>query len=172
VRYRSRPESHLAPTFVDTGTLRSAQNSLVSGVELAHFRGPWLLMSEVLLADVRGTDSATLWGGYASLSRFLSDDAQPYDRSTGRLARFEPTETFSLSRRTFGVLRAAARVSYLDLSQGAVDGGRETNLTADLTWFLNHYLSLSFEYGFAAIRDRPDGGNLHFAQTRLQIDFF
>lgn len=64
------------------------------------------------------------------------------------------------------------RVSYLDLGDGSVNGGRETNFTADLTWFLNHYLSLDIEYGFAAVRDRPNGGNLHFAQSRFQFDFF
>jgi phosphate-selective porin OprO/OprP len=172
VRYQSSPESHQAPTFVDTGTLRSAGNSIVSGFELAHFRGPWLFMNEILVANVRGQDTATLWGTYASLSRFLSDDAQPYDRTSGRLARFEPPRPFSWSARTYGAVRAAARVSHLDLSEGAVNGGRETNLTADLTWFLNHYLSLDLEYGFAAIRDRPNQGNLHFVQTRFQFDCF
>jgi phosphate-selective porin OprO and OprP len=173
VRYRSRPESHLAPTFVDTGALRSAGNSFVSGVELAHFRGPWLFMNEVLVANVRDQGTATLWGGYASVSRFLSDgDAQPYDRTSGKLTRFEPPRPFSWSAHTYGALRAAARLSYLDLSDGPVSGGRETNLTANLTWFLNHYLSLDVEYGFAAIRDTPNGGNLHFVQTRFQFDFF
>jgi len=172
VSFSSRPESYLAPKFVNTGTLRSAGNSFVSGLEMAHFRGPWLFMSEALLAAVRDQGTTTLWGSYASLSRFLSDDAQPYDRASGRLARFEPPRPFSWSARTYGALRAAVRVSHLDLSEGAVSGGRETNFTADLTWFINHYLSLDMEYGFAAIRDRANDGNLHFAQTRLQFDCF
>ena len=172
VRYRSRPESHIAPTFVDTGVLRSADNSVIAGLELAHVRGPWLGTGEVLLASVRGDGDETLWGGYASLSRFLADVTQPYNRSTGTLGRFETPRPFSLAARRFGTLRVAGRVSYLDLSDGRVAGGRETNLTADLTWFLNHYLSIDVEYGFAAVRDRPDGGNLSFVQTRLQIDFF
>ena len=172
VSYSSRPESHQAPKFVNTGTLRSAGNSLVSDVELAHFRGPWLLMSETFLATARDQGTAALWGSYASVSRFLSDDAQPYDRGSGRLARFEPPRPFSWSAHTYGALRLAARLSYLDLSDGAVNGGRETNLTADLTWFINHYVSVDIEYGFAAIRDRPDDGDLHFVQTRLQFDCF
>ena len=172
VSYSSRPESHLAPKFVDTGSLRSAQNSFVWGAELAHFHGPWLFMGEGLVATVRGQDSATLWGGYASLSRFLSDDAQPYDRTVGRLGRFEPPHPFSWSAGTYGALRAALRVSYLDLSDGSVSGGREANVTANLTWFLDHYLLFNLEYGFAAVRERPDQGNLHFVQARFQCDFF
>ncbi len=172
VRYRSRPESHLAPTFVDTGAVRSSKNSGVVGLELAQIAGPWMLMSETLLATVKDQSTAVLWGGYVSLSRFLSDDIQPYDRNAGKLARFETPHPFSWSAREFGTLRAAARLSYLDLNDANVEGGRETNVTADLTWYLNHYLALRLEYGFAAIRGRPDHGDLHFVQTRFQFDFF
>ncbi|HEY0302929.1 MAG TPA: porin, partial [Rhizomicrobium sp.] len=172
VRYQSRPECHLAPAFVDTGAVRSSQNSVVSGVEVLQILGPWTLMGEALLASVRDRSTAVVWGGYMSVGRFLTDVTQPYDRTSGRLARFETPRPFSWSARTFGTLRAAARLSYLDLEDGNVAGGRETNVTADLTWFLNHYLALRLEYGFAAIRERPNDGNLHFVQARFQVDFY
>jgi hypothetical protein len=53
-----------------------------------------------------------------------------------------------------------------------VRGGRETDLMTDLTWVLNRYLLFKVEAGLAFVRERPDAGNLYFAQTRLQIDFY
>ncbi len=171
VRYRARPESFLAPTFLDTGRIRANDSSTV-GVEFARIRGPWLMMSEALVTQVRDRRTATLWGTYALVSRFLTDDTQPYDRGDGSLARFDPVRPFSWRQRTWGGVRAAARLSYLDLTDGPIQGGRETDVTLDLSWYLGHYMVLKFEYVFAAIRRRPDAGNLHALQTRLQIDFY
>jgi phosphate-selective porin OprO/OprP len=172
VRYRSRPESHLAPYLVDTGTLQAADQSTSFGLEAVHIRGPWLFMGEAISAAVRGADSANLWGFYALASRSLTGEPQPFNRAEGILARDDPARPFSWTARTWGSLRASARVSYLDLNDGQVRGGRETDLTTDLTWVLNHYLMFKVEGGMAFVRDRPDGGNLYFAQARFQIDFY
>ena len=172
VRYRARPESFLAPTLVDTGALRANDASSV-GIELARIDGPWLVMSEAIATTVSGQQSGTLWGAYASISRFLTDeDTQPYDRGDGSLARFEPARPFSWSAGTWGALRASARVSYLDLDDTPIKGGRDANLTTDLSWYLGHYIVLKLELGYAAIRSRPNDGNLYFVQSRFQYDFY
>jgi phosphate-selective porin OprO/OprP len=172
VRYRARPESHLAPYLVDTSTLRAADRSKTYGIELLHIDGPWLFMGEMLGSTVAGAGSATFWGSYAVVSRSLTREPHPYNRTQGILGRYEPAHPFSWKERTYGALRASARLSYLDLSDGVVRGGRETNLMADLTWVLNRYLLFKVEGGFAFVRDRPDDGNLGFVQTRLQFDFY
>jgi phosphate-selective porin len=172
VRYQTRPESHLAPYLVDTGTLRAADQSTSFGFELLHIRGPWLFMSETLGATVQGEGSASFWGTYALASRSLTGEPQPYDRTQGVLGRFEPATPFSWRNRTWGALRTSARVSHLDLSDGPVRGGRETNLMTDLTWTLDRYLLFKIEGGLGFIRDRPGDGNVFFVQTRLQIDFY
>jgi phosphate-selective porin OprO/OprP len=171
VRYRARPESFLAPTLVDTGALRANDSSIV-GIEFASIRGPWLVMSEALVTAVREQRDVVLWGAYVFVSRFLTDDAQPYDRGDGSLARFEPARPFSWTNRTWGGVRTALRLSHLDLTDATIQGGRETNVTANLSWYLGRYMVLKLEYVFAAIRDRPDEGDLHAFQTRFQFDFY
>lgn len=172
VQYQTRPESHLAPYLLDTGTLPAADQSTSGGFELVHIRGPWLFMTEALAASIRGDGSASFWGCYAVASRSLTGDPQPYDRTQGVLGRFEPVRPFSWNERAWGAVRASGRVSHLDLVDGMVRGGRETNLLGDLTWALNRYLQFKVEVGLAFVRDRPDAGNLFFVQTRLQVDFY
>jgi phosphate-selective porin len=174
VQYRSRPESHLAPYLLDTGTLRAANRSATYGVELLHIEGPWLFMGETIGATVQGSgaDTGTVWGTYALASRSLIGEPQPYDRTQGVLARYVPARPFSWDQGTWGGVRASARVSHLDLSEGHVQGGRETDLMADLTWTLNRYLVFKVETGLALVRDRPNAGNLYFVQTRLQLDCY
>jgi len=172
VRYETRPESHVAPSLVDTGKLRAANQSTASGIELLHIRGPWLFMGEGLGTRVSGNHDGTFWGADALAGYTLTGESQPYDRTSGILDQFVPARPFSWHDRTWGALRVAGRVSHVDLSQGPVAGGRETNLTADLTWFLNSWLLFKVEYGQAFVRSRPDAGNLHFGQARLQIDFY
>jgi len=172
VRYRSRPESHLAPYLVDTGTLQTADLGTTFGIEILHIHGPWLFVTEGLGASVRGAGSANFWGTYALACRSLTGEPQPYDRSQGILARYVPARPFSWKQRTWGALRAGARVSHLDLNGGPVRGGRQTDLMADLTWALNHYLLFKVETGLAFVRDRPDDGNLYLVQARLQLDFY
>ena len=173
VQYRARPESFLAPTLVDTGGLR-ADDATVVGAEFLRIDGPWLVMSEAIMAAVGGgRQRGILWGAYASIGRFLTGgDSQPYDRGDGSLGRFEPSRPFSWSARTWGALRAAARVSYLDLDDAPIKGGRETNVVTDLSWYLGHYVVLKLELGYAAIRSRPNDGNLYFIQSRFQYDFY
>jgi len=172
VRFESRPESHVAPSLVDTGELRAADQSTIFDLELMHIRGPWLFLGEGLGATVSGAGSATFWGAYALAAYSLTGESQPYDRTSGILDKFVPARPFSWHDGTWGALRVAGRVSHVDLTDGPVAGGRETNLTADLTWFVNSWLLFKIEYGSGFIRSRPDAGNLHFGQARLQIDFY
>jgi phosphate-selective porin len=172
VRFRSRPESHQAPYLLDTGPLAAKDQSATYGVEILHIRGPWLFASEALGATTTGESATSFWGAYAAASRSLTGESHPYDRTQAILGRYEPARPFSWREREVGAFRLSGRVSYLDLSDRRGHGGRETNLTADLTWALNHYLMVKIEGGLAVIRGRPDDGELFFAQTRLQIDFY
>jgi len=171
-RYETRPESHLAPALVDTGVSEAANQSVAYGVEALHIHGPWLVMGEGLATTVSGRNSATFWGTYALATYTLTGETQPYDRSSGILDQFLPARPFSWHDRAWGAFRVGGRVSHIDLNGGPTRGGRETNLTGNLTWVLNSWLLFKAEYGLALVRDRPDAGNLHFVQTRLQIDFY
>lgn len=174
VQYRTRPESHLAPSLVDTGALRAASSASVYGFELLHVRGALLAMGEAMVArvsrDHHGT--ATFWGTYALASWSVTGEAQPYDRASGILARFEPARPLSWQQRAWGAVRLGVRVSHIDLDDGTVRGGRETDLMTNVTWVLNRWLLFKLEYGAGFVRGRPDAGNLQLMQMRLQLDFY
>jgi phosphate-selective porin OprO/OprP len=171
VQYRTRPESHLAPYLLDTGTL-DARGAVVWGFEWAWIRGPWLFQAEHIGSRVVADDNSLFHGAYVAASTFLTGEIPAYDRAQGALARNLPRRPFSFCDEGWGSLRAGGRLSFLDLDDGGVEGGREINVTAGLTWQLNRYLLFKIEYGMAALDAQAGNGVLHFAQTRLQLDFY
>ncbi len=152
--------------------LHAADQSAAYGVEALHLRGPWLAMGEGLAATVSGKSSVDFWGLYGLATYTFTGETQPYDRTSGILDKFVPARPFSWRDKTYGALRVGARVSHVDLNDGPVRGGRETDLTANLSWVVTSWLLFKVEYGLAFVRERPDAGNLHFVQSRLQIDFY
>ena len=171
IRYRTRPESHLASHLLDTEDL-DAHGAAQWSLEFATIRGPLTIEAEHMGAAVETAGTVAFHGGYLAASRFLTDDVQPYDHTRGRLGRVLPSRPFSFHDRTWGAFRVGARLSYLDLEHGPVRGGREINVTLDAAWHLTDWLAYKVEYGVASIHGRPQEGALHFVQTRLQIDFY
>lgn len=170
VRYRSRPESFLAPYLIDTGHL-DAENVLVTGVELALRDGSTMLQSEVLASFVRSRDvgDPVLYGGYVALSRFLTGEVRSYERSIGTFGRVEPLRDFDPRLGTWGAFEVAARFSATDLNDAGARGGRMALLGAGLNWYWNRYVRLMFGYELAFVRGTEETGNLQVFQGRVQL---
>jgi len=170
IRYEARPESHLAPFLVDTGEIQ-AQNASQLGLEIAYARGPFLLQAELTGSGVEDAASGSMvfWGGYAYASWFLTGEHRPYDRAAGVFTRLKPGESIKPWRGQWGALELGVRGSYLDLSDGPVQGGRMFVLMPGLNWYLGQHLRLQGNYGWAHVVDGPSPGNLHLFQVRLQI---
>jgi len=97
IRYRSRPESHLAPYLVNTGEI-DAQMAGLLGLEAAVVHGPFSVQGKGILAfvDPDGSDPLMLWGFYLTGSWFLTGESRPYDRRTGVFSAVVPREPFSI----------------------------------------------------------------------------
>ncbi|MHB9006619.1 MAG: porin [Limisphaerales bacterium] len=94
VRYRSRPESHLAPYLVDTGEME-ADGAYTAGLETAWVNGPLCLQGEALHSWLQQDGRNSDFGGfYASASWFLTGESRPYDRQTGTFGRVIPKRDF------------------------------------------------------------------------------
>lgn len=71
----------------------------------------------------------------------------------------------------WGAFEVAVRYSELDLNDGPIDGGRERNATAALSWYLNPFLRISANYVEVLDVDGGpfDGEEPSIWQMRLQV---
>lgn len=171
LEYRSRPESFLADYVVDTGEL-SGSATLVA-TELAWRRGPLLAQSEIFtnLVDEDERGGLVLWGAYLGGTWALTGEPRPYDPEGAVFLRTVPARPFSPARGGWGALELGGRISWLDLSDGGVHGGRMFSLNLGPTWTLNRFVRVQAGYVWAHVRDVPDRGNAHVLQSRLDLTF-
>lgn len=171
MRYRSRPESHLAPYVVDTGEME-ADGGLVAGVEVAWVHGPWSMQGEYVHSWVRNADGdhSRFSGAYGSVGWFLTGDSRPYDRSEGAFARVTPRHNLDFGKGGWGAWEVVARASYVDLDDGHIHGGRLAMVMGGVNWYLHSHLKWRFDYGFGHVSDRAPDGNLNIFQTRVEVD--
>jgi phosphate-selective porin OprO/OprP len=148
LRYRARPESHLAPYVLDTGGM-VADRGVVAGAEAAWVNGPFSVQSEYLHSWVSEKNGETpgFDGVYASASWFLTGESRPYDRQKGCFSRVIP------------------------LNSADVRGGRMSMLMTGVNWYLHSHVKCRFEYGLGRVGGRQPEGNLNVFQTRMELDF-
>ncbi|MFN0067777.1 MAG: OprO/OprP family phosphate-selective porin [Limisphaerales bacterium] len=172
VRYRSRPESHLAPYVVDTGDL-PADASYAGGAEAAWVEGPLCLQAEYVHVWVQGASApdAGFGGFYLAASWFLTGESRPYDRQQGIFTRVIPRRSFDPRRGGWGAWEVAARVSHVDLNDTGASGGRLTMLLTGVNWHLHPHVKWRFNYGFGQVSGRSPEGDLNIFQTRVELDF-
>jgi phosphate-selective porin OprO/OprP len=172
VRYQARPESHLAPYVVDTGDI-SSQGAMVLGAEVAWVNGPLSIQGEFLHSFVDQTDSGMLnfEGFYASAGWFLTGDTHPYDRTQGAFGRVIPRHNFDWGKGGWGAWEIVGRYSYVNLSDGAINGGRLGMFMAGVNWYIHSNVKWRFDYGFGRVSDTTSDGNLNVFETRVEVDF-
>jgi phosphate-selective porin OprO/OprP len=172
VRYRSRPESHLAPYVIDTGNI-AADSALVTGAEAAWVTGPFSLQGEYLHSWVQEKDGQVpgFDGIYASASWFLTGESRPYNRTEGAFGRVIPRKNFDWGKGGWGAWEVAARYSFVNLNSDDVHGGRLSMLMTGVNWYLHSHMKWRFDYGFGLVAGRQPEGNLNIFQTRFEMDF-
>jgi phosphate-selective porin OprO and OprP len=173
VRYRSRPESHIAEYVIDTGDI-DADGSVVAGAEAAYVKGPFSLQAEFLDSLVRQNngDGLNFYGFYANASWYLTGESRPYDPVNGDFKRLIPRHNFDFGRGGgWGAFEVAARFSHTDLSDGDVHGGRVGLLMGELNWYLHSHVRWMFNAGGGRVSGGSHDGNLVLFQTRLGVDF-
>ncbi len=169
-RYRQRPEAHLAPRFVDTGTLRMQSAHLV-GPEFALVHGPASVQAEYIRAGlnpVAPNANSNFHGYYLLGSYFLTGERRNYRASSGQFRGIKPRRDFNIRQGGMGAWEVAVRYSSLDLNHRSVSGGRLNDFTAGLNWYLNPNARLMWNYIRA---ERDDLGKADVFQMRFQVNF-
>ncbi len=169
VRFRSRPEAHLAPRIVDTGGIR-ADSTLLINLESALIWERATLQAEYTLAQVDAAfeDSLGFAAYYLQGAWMITGELRPYRRSSGTLRKIVPDSPFQGAHGGWGAWEAALRFSGLDLTEGSIGGGEVQVLSAALNWHLTDNLRISLDSGVA---DLETFGNSRFVQLRFHLDW-
>jgi phosphate-selective porin OprO/OprP len=174
LQYRSRPESYLAPHVIDTGVI-DADRAATVGAELLWTRGPYRAQAEVMASRVDSSTAGTLnfHGFYAQAGWFITGESRPYLRNDAVPGRIQPLRNFGFDPHAgWGAWEAAARVSYADLSDGAVQGGRLLMFMSSLNRTLRPQVKLMFELGAGHVSGSAADGNLLLAQMRMGVYYY
>ncbi len=171
VRYRARPEMHLAPRLADTGTLMATSINQIGG-ELAFQQDRFSVQGEyvaVMPSTITGADP-TFTGAYVRASVFLTKDRRKFERNAAAYGRTRPSSNFLTQgeEKGAGAWELVAQYSTLDLTDQAVLGGELTNFSVGLNWYLNPNTRMMFDYVTSEIEG---GERLSAIMTRMQVDF-
>ncbi|WLD11165.1 OprO/OprP family phosphate-selective porin [Planctellipticum variicoloris] len=185
VQFQAESEARLGantpnvPFFINTGKI-AARTYQLFGWEAALVKGPFSLQSEVTLTPVESTYDGGLlfYGWYVDASYFLTGEHRVYRKEFGVFDRVEPARPFLKFADTDGVefgpgaWQVATRLSQVDLNSGAIQGGRQTDLTVGLNWYLDPYTRVYFNYVHAMIDQPVDGSSTcDSLAMRFSFDF-
>ena len=181
------------PNIVQTGTFYTPDPLQIVNAELAAVYGRFSMSAEYQLA--RGTrlfqhfdgarysgprGNVTYQGVYVEGGLFLDPrDHRRYDRKMGIWDRLQSEESqHFLDRHT--PVELLCRYSYLDLVSGSpvltsasgAPAGRENDLTAGVSWFINPQLCFTVNYVYTHLAYVNDtSGDIHGLACRLHLDF-
>lgn len=169
IRLRSRPESFLAPYLVDTDDVDGRAG--VFAAEAAWRDGPLSLQGEAFYSYLAAKDTGAhhLWGVYAQLNLVLSGESRSYDSAAALFGRVRPRADFAPWRGAWGAVELTARTSWVDLSDGAIDGGRMVTVNVGPAWTLNRWVRFLGGFVFAHAADGPRDGSARILQLRLEL---
>ncbi len=160
------------PFFVDTGVIPTNHYQIFN-IETAYplrsmiFRGE----SRWSYVDQIGGDPLTFFAAYGQLSYILTGEIQPYSRTGGYFTRIKPKNPFKPGC-GWGAWEAASRLSWLDLNDKNIQGGKLLDYTAGLNWYLNNNTKFQFNYIYSTV-EGSDYPNNHtsIVAMRAQYDF-
>jgi phosphate-selective porin OprO/OprP len=165
----TRPESHIAPNFVDTGEIASRHLD-IGNLEAGIQRGPLTLQGELALATVSTTSQGDLHfrAFYLQGSYFLTGETRPYRAERAVFSRPKPTRGLRGGGGGFGALELGFRFSHVDLDDGPVAGGRLGDWSFALNWYPSYHAQLMTNFIIANLAAaRP----VAIFQMRLQVAF-
>lgn len=170
LRLRSRPELNVAPYFVETESFPARDTRMAQG-EVYYRPGPWMFGMEYFVQRVNAIEQPDplFHGGDAVVSFLITGETRKYNTAGGYFLAVSPRRT--LFEGGPGAFEAVLRLSYIDLDDGEVQGGRFWRLTPMVNWYLSDNLRLELAYGVGQLDRFGLVGTTQFFQTRLQFQF-
>jgi phosphate-selective porin OprO/OprP len=169
-RYRSRPEARFVDYLVDTGPIEAGHITLF-GAEFAAVRGPMWISAEYIRSNVSAqlVGDPAFQGSYVKLGWFLTGENKHYRANSGIFARQRPFKKYEggnpFKKRNGGAWEVVGRLSRVDLTDGLIEGGKLTDISAALSWYINATTRVELNYVYASPKNQ---GAAHIALLRVQ----
>ena len=170
IKQRSKPEVYLAPYFVDSGQF-PATHASTRGFEVYYRKKNLLLGTEQYFQHVTASPAGNpdFYGGEAVVSYVLTGETRAYNPVGGFFRSLSPERT--VFEGGPGAWDAALRLSYIDLDDANIHGGKFWRLTPTVNWYLSDFLRLELAYGYSKLYRFGTTGTTQFFQTRFQTCF-
>jgi phosphate-selective porin OprO/OprP len=175
VRFSSRPESRLTEErLADTGQLFNDSVDIVNP-EGAIVLGPLSFQGEYFHTFVNSYQNLQFWGYYLYGSYFFTGERRRYGKRSGTFFETRPIHPFHPLRGEWGGWELLFRHSYVDLNDGRIRGGKQSNATFGLNWHLGNRMRIKFNYVHIYLKDRAnppvENGRADIFQARFQFAF-
>jgi phosphate-selective porin OprO/OprP len=169
VQFRSRPELHLAPFFVDTGSF-AADHAQLLEADTGFVCGPFWAYADYFSQWVspQGMGDVRFSGWSVSAGWFITGESKPYKASNATYDRIKPAHNFD-GKGGRGAWELAARIDQLNLNDGDFEGGRLENCTVGVSWYLNPNTRVMLDW-VHAMQKTADVW-INGLEMRFQVDF-
>jgi len=169
VQYRSRPEMHLAPRFVDTGVLNADEVKLLE-LDSGFVAGPFWVFGDYYDVTTDRVDASSVrfsaWQLMAGF--FLTGESKPYKTTNSTFDRIKPKSNFD-GKGGLGAWELAARWSNLNLNDKDVEGGELDTWTVGIGWYLNPNTRWMLDFVHTDQQDLDV--SINGIMMRFQVDF-
>lgn len=170
IRFRSRPESNVAPNFIDTGSFES-DSTRMAGFE-TYYRGKrWFFGHEYwcVFVSSNAKSNPRFHGGDVIMSYLFNDATRPYNIAGGYFRALVPKR--SVFEGGPGAWELVLRYTRSDFNDKTVQGGTFARFTSQVNWYLSQNLRLELNYGYGRLNRFDLKGNTQFLQSRFQFYF-
>jgi len=169
LRYRSKPESFLAQSYViDTGEF-PAEHANTIGIEAYYRPGPLMFGMEYFFNQVQSEEANDPFfhGGEIFVSYLLTGETKPYNLRGAYFERTSPART--VFEGGPGAWEFVLRYSYADLDSQSIHGGTFQRITPMVNWHLTDNVRLEFATGYGVLDRLGIRGDTVFFQSRIQL---
>jgi phosphate-selective porin OprO/OprP len=167
IRLRSRPESNVAPYFVDTQTFSTTASNHLGG-EAYFSKGSWMFGSECYVHEFNSAGTKhVFYGGDVMATYILTGESRPYHTASG-VYGFVPVAK-PLFKGGVGAVELLLRFSTFNLNDAPVPGGSFWKVTPMVNWYLTREVRMEFAYGYGVLDRFSLQGATQYFQARLQV---
>lgn len=149
--------------FVDASVDRVI-NSWKLDAECIFIYDKWYFQGQFLVSHLNrhGVDNFNGKGGYAQAGYLILGEKHNYNESTGMIGNPAPKS-----------LELLLRYDNVNLNDAGIRGGRLSDITVGMNYFINKYIAAKLNYTRMMVGDSSPkgGGDFDLLQARLQVSF-